>query len=753
MRTISLVFLVSLGLIAMDASIAAVDAAGGVPPGQRMAAGADFTCAITDVGSVRCWGANGVGALGDGTRVDRELPTPVIGIDEPVVSIVAGDDFACALTSSGGVKCWGWNTHGQLGNGSTEISTTAVDVVGLSSGVIAISAGYRHTCAVTSAGLRCWGRNSSGQLGDGTTTDSLVPVLAQVGPVLDVATGILHTCVLTTSHGVRCWGQGFFGQLGDGLGDRSLIPVDVVGLPGPVSRIAAGDYRSCAVLSETGSLKCWGANWKGELGDGTTQDRLVPVDVISLQTGVTAVHTGKQHTCAVQNGAAKCWGFNDTGRLGDGGRTDSLIPVDVVGLSTGVQQIVAGVTQSCAWKDADSFYCWGSNIYGQIGNGLKGYSSYPQQVIGLGAQVDAVKVGTNHACALENGGVFCWGDNRHGQLGDGSHITRNTPAPVDGLEANVVAISVNDNHGCALTQSGIAKCWGENDVGQLGDGTMTERPSPVAVLGLGGGLLQLETSLGHSCALTATHGVKCWGWNTEGQLGDGTTESRLMPVDVVDLTSGVQAISVGASRTCAILNTSSVRCWGVVYIQDMPDYADIQLIPVEIPEFGNTVTSIDANWNDCFVSLGGILKCRGQNDSGQLGDGGTNSSGIPVVVSGFSSGAISVSNGRNHECALDIGGAAYCWGNNAFGKLGDGSREYYRYVPTAVSGLVSGVSSISAGPYGTCVALASGEAKCWGRNLYGQSGTGESGSVLEPTQVLINEEVFRSGFGASGLLH
>ena len=196
---ISLVFLVSLVLISMTPSIAATDATEGIPPGKRMAAGRDFTCAITDLGSVRCWGSNLYGTLGDGTGIDRELPTPVIGIDEPVVSIVAGDYYACALTISGGVKCWGWNIYGQLGNGSTGITNFPVDVVGLSSGVLAISAGYFHTCAVTTVGLKCWGRNSSGQLGDGTRIGSLVPVSAQVGSVLDVATGISHTCVVTTS--------------------------------------------------------------------------------------------------------------------------------------------------------------------------------------------------------------------------------------------------------------------------------------------------------------------------------------------------------------------------------------------------------------------------------------------------------------------------------------------------------------------------------------------------------------------------
>ena len=266
--------------------------------------------------------------------------------------VAAEGNQTCALTTAGGVKCWGYNSSGQLGDGTTTNRTTPVEVVGLSSGVAVVAAGAFHTCALTSAGsVKCWGSNYSGPLGDGTTTNRSAPVdvVGLSSGVTQIAAGGNQTCALTTAGGVKCWGGNYSGQLGDGTTTNRTAPVDVVGLSSGVTQIAAGGNQTCA-LTTAGGVKCWGSNYSGEVGDGTTNNRTTPVDVVGLSSGVTQIAAGGNHNCALTTaGGVKCWGYNSSGQLGDGTTTNRTTPVDVVGLSSGVTQIAAGWgTHTCA---------------------------------------------------------------------------------------------------------------------------------------------------------------------------------------------------------------------------------------------------------------------------------------------------------------------------------------------------------------------------------------------------------------------
>ncbi|MCX6538746.1 MAG: RCC1 repeat-containing protein, partial [Acidobacteria bacterium] len=265
------------------------------PTPLRVAAGSYHTCALTVGGGVKCWGLNFDGQLGDGTPTSRSTPVNVSGLTSGVSAVAAGRFHTCAVTSGGGVKCWGSNQYGQLGDGTTTHRFTPVDVSGLTSGVIAVTAGYFHTCAVTSGGgVKCWGYNNSGQLGDGTS----------------------HTCAVTSGGGVKCWGSNNLGQLGDGTTTQRVTPVDVSALTSGVSAVDAGGYHTCA-LTAGGGVKCWGLNSIGQLGHGTTTQHLTPVDVSGLTSGVIAVTAGYFHTCAVTSGGGvKCWGYNNSGQLG-----------------------------------------------------------------------------------------------------------------------------------------------------------------------------------------------------------------------------------------------------------------------------------------------------------------------------------------------------------------------------------------------------------------------------------------------------
>jgi alpha-tubulin suppressor-like RCC1 family protein len=534
-----------------------------------IAAGGFHTCVLTSGGGVKCWGWNGYGQLGDGTTTQRSTPVDVVRLGSGVAAIAARGFHTCALTSGGEAKCWGANSDGELGDGTTTNRSTPVDVVGLGSGVAALAAGWEHTCALASGGgVKCWGWNEYGRLGDGTTTDRSTPVdvVGLASGVAAIAAGVEHTCALMDAvhgGGVKCWGWDGYGQLGLGTITYRTTPVDVVGLASGVAAIAAGGLHTCA-LTSGGGVKCWGWNGHGRLGDGTTTQRSTPVDAVGLGSGVSAIAVGGWHTCALTSGGGvKCWGGNWHGRLGDGTTTDRSTPVDVVGLGSGVAAIAAGGEHTCALTSGGGVKCWGANGAGQLGDGTTTWRSTPVDVVGLASGVAAIAAGGEHTCALtSSGGAKCWGANHDGQLGDGTTTQRSTPVDVVGLSSGVAAIVAGWEHTCALTSGGGVKCWGANYDGELGDGTWTNRSTPVDVVGLGSGVAALAAGWEHTCALASGGGVKCWGENGYGRLGDGTTTWRSTPVAVVGLASGAAAIAAGRSHTCALTSGGGAKCWG-----------------------------------------------------------------------------------------------------------------------------------------------------------------------------------------------
>jgi alpha-tubulin suppressor-like RCC1 family protein len=557
------------------------------------------TCARTAGGGIKCWGNNKYGQLGDGTAELRNQPVSVAGLNRNAVRVAMGWNHGCAVAWNGELRCWGWNYYGQLGDGTKTSRLEPVKVKGLADGVAAIGAGWGHTCIITDlGGVKCWGLNEYGQLGDGTQLDSTAPI-AVFGihsalvrtqtntpaatrtntpsstfiptatatptvastdtvqptptPILKTSTpsdtpGLLaveaaiaitskenHTCALTIQGGVRCWGDNTTGQLGDGttLTARST-PVEVIGLGSAVSAVAAGTYHTCA-RTIAGGVKCWGHNANGQLGDGTTTQHPTPVDVIGLSSGVEALGAGYHSTCVLlTGGGVQCWGGNVLGQLGDGTTTDRLTPVDVIGLSSGVRSIAVGLQHVCVLMDAGGVKCWGSNFAGQLGDGTTTDRFTPVNVKGLPGGIVALSAGSASTCALtRTGGVKCWGSNSAGGLGDGTGIDRLLPVDVSGLSSGVLAVTLGHDHACAVISGGGVKCWGWNVDGQLGDGTKNSRYAPVDVGGLGGSAVSLAEGIFHSCAIIDGGGVQCWGNNSDGSLGDGTTASSFTPVDVI----------------------------------------------------------------------------------------------------------------------------------------------------------------------------------------------------------------------------
>jgi alpha-tubulin suppressor-like RCC1 family protein len=342
-----------------------------------------------------------------------------------------------------------------------------------------------HTCAITAAGgLSCWGDNAKGQLGDGTTIERHQPTAVKglSSSISSLAHGSWHSCAATTAGGLACWGDNFAGQLGLGSMQPSLVPKALIGASAGVVAVA-GAFQTCA-LDAMGALTCWGSNNYGQVGDGTTTDRLAPVPVVGLSTGVVAVAASYLHTCAlIEGGKVKCWGFNDSGELGNGGKKESHVPVEVADLSS-VVSLAAGDDHDCALTSAGALRCWGWNDHGQLGDGTTKNRTKPVDIVGVPADLVAVAAGATHTCVLTGAGaVWCWGWNLWGQLGDGTLVESHVPIPVKGLSSGVSTLAAGGASTCAILTSGGMKCWGDNQYGQLGDGTTTNRSLPVEVSG------------------------------------------------------------------------------------------------------------------------------------------------------------------------------------------------------------------------------------------------------------------------------
>ncbi len=341
----------------------------------QLAAGYGFACARLNDGTVRCWGANTEGQLGNGTTKNSPVPVEVAGLTN-VAEVAAGDSFACARRTDGTVWCWGQGAHGQLGNGTGISSSSPKAVTGISDATD-IDAGVSHACAVRSGGtVSCWGLGIGAQLGNGGRTSSRVPVAASgLTGATAVATGHAATCALQTSGSLSCWGDGMFGL----NPSASAVPVAMTSPP-PATALMLARQHGC-VLTPTATLNCWGVNNYGELGRSIFAV-LSPTALSSL-TGVSAVDGGVYATCALlSSGGVRCLGFNESGQLGDATTTSTSTPVAVAGL-TDATSLGVGDRFACALRRGGTVVCWGDNESGQLGNDTTNASSQPVTVLGL----------------------------------------------------------------------------------------------------------------------------------------------------------------------------------------------------------------------------------------------------------------------------------------------------------------------------------------------------------------------------------
>lgn len=566
-----------------------------------LAVGGWHSCAVDAGGAAQCWGWNGYGQLGDGSTVQSRTPVPVTG-GLTFGTLEAGAVTNCGIVADGTTHCWGGNRYGQLGNGMAGgISGTPVQVAGgLAFTSIFPSREnniYSFFCGLTADGTRyCWGGNDMAKLGVGNVTGetcgsgnniiscSTTPVSAGDAPrFVGVSGGRAHACGIASDGVIRCWGSKAGGALGDGSLGLRLSPAPVTG-GSDYASIAAGKGDHTCALTTAGAAECWGWNGSGQLGTGSTAGSAVPVSVSGGLT-FSALTAGNSFNCALDPvGSAYCWGGNNYGQLGDGSTINRPAPVPVTGgvtfqqltsaysytegiasnerwwwgqgaagealvnstpQNTGggmtITQAAAGFAHSCVLTASSEVYCRGPNNHGQLGDGTN-TDGYMVQVVG-GIPFQEITSGGYHTCGLATDGTaHCWGLGRDGQLGHGLMQNSNVPVRVDGGGTRFQSLSAGAYHTCGISTTGAALCWGYNQPGTLGNGTMESVALPSPVSG-GGTYLSISAGWEHTCA-TATDGAYCWGAEGYGQLGDGSHGWVTSPVTV----AGMPTLVVSAAR-------------------------------------------------------------------------------------------------------------------------------------------------------------------------------------------------------------
>jgi alpha-tubulin suppressor-like RCC1 family protein len=335
----------------------------------QLDAGGAHNCGLTRDGTVLCWGHNGVHQVGDGTNMDRVVPTAVAG-GHTFEFLTAGGSHSCGLNRDGQALCWGWNNVGQIGNGTTGLSPVPDPVSG-GFQFESLTAGESHTCGIVKGGqAMCWGSNLLGQLGDDTFTDSNVPVPVSGGfRFVALSAGDRHTCGIAKGGQALCWGENGWGQLGDGQFTNGRPVPGAVSTGATFMEIAATTQRTCGIV-KGGQVMCWGDNQLGGLGDGTNTARPVPTPIVGDHqfVALSGPASASSHSCGiVKGGQVYCWGHNVLGQLGDGTTVDSNVPVPLSG-GFEFDMVAAGAHQSCAVSRRLGTWCWGENDGGELGH-------------------------------------------------------------------------------------------------------------------------------------------------------------------------------------------------------------------------------------------------------------------------------------------------------------------------------------------------------------------------------------------------
>lgn len=716
---------------------------------------------------------------------------------QAVVSIDASSgfssgQFSLVLDQDGRIFAAGTNQSGQLGTGDNLSSATPRQV--FTSGVlaekkiIAVSAGGNHALALDVDGLvYAWGYNQAGQLGDGTNVDSNVPFVVDLAEVptgrkiVKIAAGPGHSAAIDELGTVYTWGENAQGQLGDtttankstpvslsGAGALAGLKVAEVSLGGGTSYMGTSGFT--VAVSDTGVLVAWGYNGNGELGDGTTDQRTSPVLVDALvaikNKVIKSVSSGDTFSVAIDSeGKAYAWGLNDFGQLGDGSTNSRLSPVavDVSGVLNGKElvQVAAGGEYTLALDDEGTVFAWGSNASGQLGDGSLDNSSVPVAVdpatVLSGKKITAIAAGYRSSLALDDSGsVHGWGLDSQGQLGVGlSEFIRSPIAitPAGALAGKTIQKTAFGYFHTLFISEGLIFAAGRNSDRQLGDGSTTDKSSPIAS-GTGGVVLAgkaftaIAAGIYHSLALDSAGKVYSWGLNNFGQLGIGSTENS-DPTLVGGLIASktIVAIAAGGYHSLALDSDGVLYSWGYnvngqLGVGDTLNRTSPVAVDMTGVLSGKTISSIHgADRHSIVLDSAGKAYSWGANSQGELGDTSTIDRNVPVVV--YTGGALDgktvtqLSTAMYHTFALDSAGKIYGWGLNNSGQLGDGTTVRQTAPKLIDAGGISGktISSVAVGFSYSLALDDEGVAYAWGENFDGQLGLNDSLNRTTPTAI------------------
>ena len=660
--------------------------------------------------------------------------------DVAVVELAAGDAHSCARFADGRVQCWGDNGDGELGvEGRSDIALPRAPIE-LAAPALAVRAGKAFTCALLETGeVWCWGNNARQQLGAEEPYNSHEPTRIPNLPtdIIRLTTGSRFACAESAASGLYCWGDNTSDQLGTSSGGASLSPHNIAAVPRDIAQLTAGEHFACA-LTDAGKVWCWGANRQGQLGEQTTGDA-TPREVSSLPPHIEQLSAGGDTACALArqgDGASEvwCWGEDQTSE-----EPVSKPPHKLETLPSDVDMVRVGKHHSCAHSPSRGLYCWGANAKGEAGVEPAPVSSVGTIDSESTRGITQLALGSSHSCALDREHqTWCWGNNYDGQLGDGSVVWDATPSPVEGLPEGITELVTKQDHTCALSASGELYCWGRNDTGQLGNGQTLDSAHPHLVEVAGQTVRLVDTGTGHTCARTASQALYCWGDNRYGQLGDLTTTNRTTPTYATGMEEEILDVACGERHTCVIESDKSVSCWGDNQHGQLTNHTvKASLEPFEI-YLGLDISDIESGLRHvCSRAESSSIRCWGYNWEGQAHPDITNPTKIfgPVYVSHLVTAPKTMTLNSAHTCITSHRGLVQCWGNNDHGQLGDGTRQRTTQHPTFVLEASNHYLHTSAGLDHTCGLKPNSTVRCWGNNSDYQLGTTEVQDSLNPRHV------------------
>ena len=676
---------------------------------------------------------------------------------------------------------------------------------------IQVELGYAHSIAITSERrVFTWGNNSFGQLGDGTTTDRLIPTEItsnfnlNTGEIItSVLLGKYHSSAITSEGRVFAWGRNLSGRLGDGTTTDRSTPTEItsnfnLNIGETITSMSLGQYHSSAITSE-GRVFTWGQNYYGQLGDGTTTNRLIPTEITSnfnLNAGetITGMSLGYFHSSAItSDGRVFIWGQNyygELGQLGDGTTTNRSTPTEITSnfnLNAGetIISISLGAKHSSAITSERRVFTWGNNSFGQLGDETSYMyrSVLPTEItsnfyLNIEETITSVLLGHYHSSAITSEGrIFTWGYNDNSQLGDGTKTDKNTPMEIGvnyisslqiylPISETIASMSVGEYHSSAITSEGRIFTWGLNDKGQLGNGTISDKSAPIEItsnfnLNTGETITSMSLGLNHSSAISSEGRAFTWGSNYYGQLGHGTFASKSTPTEITsnfNLNTGetITSISLGEFHSSAITSDGRIFTWGRNDMGQVGNGAiNTRIVaPTEITSnfnlnIGETITSISlGHKHSSAITSEQRVFTWGDNEIGQLGYGTTAEYRYTPteITSNFNLNTgetiINISLGGDHSSAITSEGRIFAWGFNGFGQLGIGTATNYEPNRTPIEitsnfNLNTGetITSMSLGYTHTSAISSEGRVFTWGSNSGGRLGDGTIVSKYMPTEI------------------